>query len=202
MGPRKPSGATLVAFLALFVALGGTSIAAGHYLLTSTNQIKPSVLKALKGKAGPAGTAGPAGPAGPAGSSGPQGPQGPQGPSGPSAAATLSALTEHDGSEVGYVFDSEIGQYIAASLASCGPGEKVVSGGGGYETSPATSLAFKNKAGTGWIVGGTKPTTGGTAVAIAYCSQTGAAVTTSQTIGARSDALAELVAHLRNSRGH
>ena len=38
----------IVAWLALFVALGGTSIAAQHYLITSTSQIKPSVLKKLE----------------------------------------------------------------------------------------------------------------------------------------------------------
>jgi len=42
----------LVAWLALFVALGGTSMAASHYIITSTNQLKPSVLKKLHGSAG------------------------------------------------------------------------------------------------------------------------------------------------------
>jgi hypothetical protein len=57
-------------------------------LITSTKQIKPSVLSALKGKAGPAGAngaagvAGPAGPAGAAGAKGETGSQGPQGPQG------------------------------------------------------------------------------------------------------------------------
>jgi len=37
----------LVAWLALFVALGGTSLAASHYVITSTKQIKPSVLKSF-----------------------------------------------------------------------------------------------------------------------------------------------------------
>ena len=50
----------LVAWLALFVALSGTSFAASHYIITSTKQIKPSVLKALKaeGRTGPEGRAG------------------------------------------------------------------------------------------------------------------------------------------------
>jgi hypothetical protein len=54
---RKPS--TWIAALALFVALGGTAVAARHYLITNTSQIKPSVLKKLKGNMGPAGPAGP-----------------------------------------------------------------------------------------------------------------------------------------------
>jgi hypothetical protein len=37
----------IVAIAALFVGLGGTAIAASHYLITSTSQIKPSVRKAL-----------------------------------------------------------------------------------------------------------------------------------------------------------
>lgn len=39
----------VIALLALFVSLAGTGIAATHYLITSTKQIKPSVLKQLKG---------------------------------------------------------------------------------------------------------------------------------------------------------
>jgi hypothetical protein len=56
---RRLSGsthATVVAYLALFAALGGgTAYAAKHYLITSTNQIKPSVRKALHGATGASG---------------------------------------------------------------------------------------------------------------------------------------------------
>ncbi len=64
---RKPSPATILACLALFVASTGTSIAASHYLITSTKQIKPSVLAKLHGAKGAKGATGTAGAAGAAG---------------------------------------------------------------------------------------------------------------------------------------
>jgi hypothetical protein len=51
----------VVALLALFVALGGSAFAATQYRITSTKQIKPRVIRYLKGqrgKPGPQGTAG------------------------------------------------------------------------------------------------------------------------------------------------
>jgi hypothetical protein len=48
----KPSPALVIACLALFVALGGTAIATSRYMITSTSQIKPSVLGAI-GAPGP-----------------------------------------------------------------------------------------------------------------------------------------------------
>jgi hypothetical protein len=44
---HKPSPATAIACLALLVALGGTALAANHYVISRTSQIKPSVLRAL-----------------------------------------------------------------------------------------------------------------------------------------------------------
>ena len=83
--------ANVVATLAMVFAMTGGAYAASKILITSTKQIKPSVLAQLKGKAGKAGAngapgaAGPAGPAGaqgPAGANGKEGPQGKEGPAG------------------------------------------------------------------------------------------------------------------------
>jgi len=41
-----------IALVALVFAMTGTGVAATHYIITSTRQIKPSVLKALKGRGG------------------------------------------------------------------------------------------------------------------------------------------------------
>jgi hypothetical protein len=71
--------ATVIAVVALVLASSGGAYAAGKYLISSTKQIKPSVLAQLKGKAGSAGAKGAAGAAG---STGPQGSAGPQGPAG------------------------------------------------------------------------------------------------------------------------
>jgi hypothetical protein len=76
---RRPSPAMLIAVLALFMAMGGSALAAHHYLINSTRQINPRVLKALKGRRGDTGRRGPLGPVGP---NGPRGPQGKEGPSG------------------------------------------------------------------------------------------------------------------------
>jgi hypothetical protein len=75
----KPSPTSIIAILALVAALGGTAVAASRYIITSTRQIKPSVLKALRGKVGAAGRAGATGATGAQGTVGASGAIGPQG---------------------------------------------------------------------------------------------------------------------------
>lgn len=81
---RRVNATSLVAVLALVFAMGGGAYAASRYVITSTKQISPKVLKALQGKAGPAGANGAQGPAGAVGPAGPQGPAGLQGSAGTS----------------------------------------------------------------------------------------------------------------------
>lgn len=105
----------LVAYLALFVALGGTSYAAVKLPSNSVgskqiakdavtgDKVKNRSLSdadlsvaaraALKGAAGPAGAKGDAGPAGPQGPQGPQGDQGPKGDTGPATGSAGGALS-------------------------------------------------------------------------------------------------------------
>jgi hypothetical protein len=85
---KRFSYANVIATLALFFAMTGGALAASHYLITSTKQIKPGVLSSLKGKAGPAGangangSTGSTGPAGPAGGAGVKGETGTEGKEG------------------------------------------------------------------------------------------------------------------------
>ncbi|MCW2991394.1 MAG: hypothetical protein JWM73_1988 [Solirubrobacterales bacterium] len=91
---RRLSPSLVVACLALFFALGGSVLAAKHYVLTSTKQVKPGVLKQLRGKRGPAGPAGAAGAAGLPGPAGAAGATGPAGPAGPLVTVLPSGQTE------------------------------------------------------------------------------------------------------------
>jgi hypothetical protein len=94
---RHLNYANVVATMALVFAMGGTAVAAKHYLINSTKQIKPSVLKSLEGRTGKTG------PQGPAGAPGSPGLTGKEGPAGLSALSSLPSG------------DSESGSYGASS---------------------------------------------------------------------------------------
>src|SRR5664280_2224096 len=84
---RHLSYANVVATMALVFAMGGSAVAASHYLINSTNQVNPKVLAKLKGKTGARGPQGATGSPGPVqidpgAVSIPIGPQGKEGPPG------------------------------------------------------------------------------------------------------------------------
>jgi hypothetical protein len=82
---RRLSYANVTATLALVFAMSGGALAANSYLINSTKQINPKVLKKLTGKSGKkgaTGTTGATGPQGPAGKEGPKGEAGSPGKEG------------------------------------------------------------------------------------------------------------------------
>jgi hypothetical protein len=184
MRGRRPSPTTVIASLALFFSLGGSAIAASHYLISSTSQIKPSVLQTLKGHSGLAGATGVAGvqgPQGPQGGGGAQGPQGAkgepgvQGPKGEPGNGALSELTEVPG-ERKTVAEYEPGLYIAESVAKCPSGEVVVSGAD--LTEGATIASYDGRSGYegrtpkgGWEALIVTNAPGAAATATAYCAK-------------------------------
>jgi hypothetical protein len=196
---KRITYANVAATLALVFAMSGGAWAAKHYLVTSTKQIKPSVLKALKGKAGPkgaTGAAGPAGPAGPAGAAGAPGLKGLQGPPGP---VNLSKLTKVAG-EFGETFEIIFGVDIALSFAECPAGSRAVSG---------SSLIVEGKAATeygdeplensekelyGWIAFAFYTSEVGGVRATVNCATAGSAVQASRLSGAQRGARNEALA--------
>lgn len=185
---RKSSLSTVIASLALFFALGGSALAAHHYLITSTGQIKPSVLSKLKGHAGPAGT------------QGAQGAPGAQGPAGPSSLSTLAIV--HGESK------SIPSETVGSSVAVCPVGSHAISGGGytGLANVADSEMSSDHQ---GWILVVVNETVISTHLeAIVYCAQTGQAVAagTLQTVHAnaarRAALLASRVAAEHQNAGH
>ncbi len=79
---RRVTYANVAVTVAVVFAMSGGAYAASRYVITSTKQISPKVLKALQGKAGAAGANGTNGTNGSNGAPGEKGAPGPQGPEG------------------------------------------------------------------------------------------------------------------------
>src|ERR1700722_154736 len=119
--------------LVLVFAMSGGAFAAGKYLITSTKQIKPSVLKQLTGKAGPAGKNGTNGANGANGAPGEKGAPGANGTNGANGA---------NGSSVGSTA-------LASKNANCPEG--------GSEFTAAENKKSYACNGSPWTAGGTLP---------------------------------------------
>jgi hypothetical protein len=159
---RRPSAGVVLAIVALFVALGGSSYAAVSVLpraSVGTPQLKQSAVNSKKVQDGSLLVkdfkqgelpAGPQGPQGTQGDQGPQGPQGPSGPSGPQGAPGISALQIVNGPSLTVDPGTASDQTV-----TCPAGKKAISGG--YETASSRSVTLNrtgpyNAAGTVWYV--------------------------------------------------
>ncbi len=118
---RHLNYANVVATLALFFAMAGGAIAAKHFLITSTKQISPSVLKKLRGATGKTGAtgvgaAGAAGAPGATGATGAKGSMGEKGEAGLSALATLPSGVSESGSYGDSAGNVKNGQHPAVTV--------------------------------------------------------------------------------------
>ncbi len=155
----RPSHTVVVAYLSLFVALGGSSYAA---IKVTGKNVKDSSLTGKDIKNSSLGTADlkngnllaadfkagqlPAGPQGPRGLTGPAGPAGQRGPAG------ATKVVQRNGTE-GHVSPGSLG----SSTATCHPGERATGGGGAITGGGAPSV-FRTEAvlgpdgtPTGWV---------------------------------------------------
>jgi hypothetical protein len=112
---RTLSYANVTATIALVLSMSGGALAASHYLITSTKQISPKVLTALKGKAGPRGALGPTGATGAAGGQGPAGTKGETGPQGTKGETGGKGEPGAQGSAVAYAHVEVNGDLDAAN---------------------------------------------------------------------------------------
>ncbi len=139
---RRLTYANVAMTLALVFAMTGGAYAANKYLISSTKQISPKVLSALKGKAGPrgltgaTGLAGPAGPAGPAGGKGENGAPGAAGEKGASGAAGQSVTSKE----------------LSSKDAACNK-----EGGSEFTAESKKTTACNGKEGSPWTAGGMLP---------------------------------------------
>jgi Collagen triple helix repeat (20 copies) len=94
---KRITYANVAATLALVFSMTGGAIAANHYLINSTKQINPKVLKKLRGNRGAKGATGGKGATGATGAAGVNGSTGKAGETGAPGTAVAYALVNADG---------------------------------------------------------------------------------------------------------
>jgi hypothetical protein len=117
---RHLNYANVVATLALVFAMSGGALAANHYLINSTKQVSPKVLKKLTGKTGKTGKTGATGAAG---ATGPAGLAGKEGSAGAPGSAVGYAAVASDGTVANptaglYCFDLSFTPKVAVAGAN------------------------------------------------------------------------------------
>jgi len=128
----KLTYANIVATLALLFAMSGGAIAASHYLITSTKEISPKVLRALhgaRGKTGAQGSQGSQGAQGTQGTQGTQGAQGAQGPQGVQGPKGDTGATGLTGYNVVETVTVSTGAGLFRGRATCPAGQTAIAGG-------------------------------------------------------------------------
>jgi hypothetical protein len=138
--------ATLIALVALVVAMAGTAVAAdlidGHDVENGSLTGKDVKNKSLK----PADFSGSvAGPAGPRGAMGPLGPAGPAGPTGPAGAANITYSQKQASTAMDNTSPKELS-------VSCDPGSKVTGGGFVVATASGSGDAGKTSVSRNYAV--------------------------------------------------
>jgi hypothetical protein len=171
---RHFSYANVVATVALVFAMSGTGLAAKHYLVNSTKQINPKVLRALRGRVGPAGALGPQGKQGLTGKEGPAGKEGPGGKEGKPGPVVLGAITFVEGP-----LEETPPGFGAQSIAKCPAGSRAISGGVEYqavsaaEAGPSNMRTLALPERKGWLAEIENPRSNARSLAVrayAYCA--------------------------------
>ncbi|HEY1833522.1 MAG TPA: hypothetical protein VGG08_03735 [Solirubrobacteraceae bacterium] len=113
---RHLNYANVVATFALLFAMSGGALAAKHFLINSTNQINPSVVKKLKGKTGKTGAQGQQGPQGLPGARGEAGERGEKGETGASPLSTLPPNQTESGSFAVRKDSAVVGDFLVDAI--------------------------------------------------------------------------------------
>lgn len=176
---------TAAAAVVAVLAFAGGATAAGRWVISSMNQIKPSVRAHLRGNAGPQG---------PQGAQGPQGPQGLPGAAGP---AGISSIQNVSASSPICGFGAGACD-VASAIAFCPSGSYVVGGAADTDTieTPISTLTGTTSYGA---VANNDGSFSGTLTVTAICASGGGLQHLVRT-DSGSDALSQLVERLRAQR--